>query len=187
MTADQLSAPAAQERPGAGQPEVSRMPRETLTERFWAKVAKAGPYECWEWTGSTHPYGSISVDGKTAYAHRVAYELAVGPIPEGLHIDHLCRNKGCVNPAHLEVVSPGENVLRGIGPTARAARKTHCVHGHPFSGENLYITREGTRGCRACKRERARMTRRRNRLKRVRAWADRLSPQTAEEAPDAGS
>jgi hypothetical protein len=80
----------------------------------------------------------------------VAYELAIGPIPEGLTIDHLCRNRGCVNPAHLEAVTNRTNLLRGDGIAALNARKTHCKRGHEFTPENTYVWREGTRACRAC-------------------------------------
>lgn len=71
---------------------------------------------CWNWSGSHTPkgYGRISVSGKAAYTHRESYQLHVGPIPAGLHIDHLCRNRGCFNPDHLEAVTPGENIRRGL-------------------------------------------------------------------------
>jgi len=88
-------------------------------------------------------------------AHRAVYEALVGPIPKGLSLDHLCRNRACVNPEHLEPVSLVENVMRGVSPHAVNARKTHCAHGHAFTAENTYMVR-GERVCRACGRERSR-------------------------------
>ncbi len=87
------------------------------------------------------------------YVHRYMWECRHGPIASELHVDHLCRNRACGNPAHMELVSPGENVLRGEGPTAINARKTHCIHGHEYTPENTYHRREGWRGCRTCRRE----------------------------------
>lgn len=123
----------------------------TLEERFWAKVDKDGPNGCWLWTASTNlqGYGQF-FDGKTVLAHRFAYERLVGPIPEGLVTDHLCRTPLCVNPAHLEPVTQRENMLRGETVIAANARKTHCKRGHPLSGENLVIDGQGWRQCRIC-------------------------------------
>lgn len=90
-------------------------------------------------------------------AHRVVYEELVGPIPDGLMLDHLCRVRHCVNPEHLEPVTNRENVLRGEGHSAKAARATHCLKGHPYAGENLRILSNGWRRCRACHRERERI------------------------------
>jgi hypothetical protein len=127
-------------------------PYRPVEERFWEKVNKRGPDECWPWTAAVgkHGYGVLGVGPhKTTTAPRFAYELLVGPIPKGLTIDHLCRNRLCVNPNHLEVVTRGENVLRGESVPAQNARKTHCKRGHLLAGDNLIITSQGRR-CRAC-------------------------------------
>lgn len=146
---------------GCGEPCARRFVkghnrRRDVVERFWAKVDKTEG--CWNWTGVLlRGYGQFAYRRRMVLAHRFAYELLVGPIPDGLVIDHLCRNPRCVNPAHLEPVTPRENVLRGVGPSAVHAVKTHCIHGHPFDEANTYIrTRNGTkiRDCRACNRER---------------------------------
>lgn len=103
-------------------------------------------------------YGKVGLppaDGlpkRTAKVHRVVYEALVGPIPDGMVIDHLCRQPSCVNPAHLEPVTRRENVLRGLTLPAANARKTHCKHGHEFTPENTYLFPTGTRGCRTCAR-----------------------------------
>lgn len=120
-------------------------------EKFWARVEKTEG--CWNWTGGKQGggYGTLHVgDGRYQLAHRYSYELHIGPIPEGLTLDHKCRNRGCVNPAHLEPVTNRENILRGTSPSALHARKTHCPAGHAYEGDNL-IRRRGTRECRQCK------------------------------------
>jgi len=117
------------------------------TERFWAAAGSPGP-DCWLWSAARTGagYGVLAVAGKMLLAHRFAYELLVGPIPEGLQIDHLCRNRGCVNPAHLEPVTCQVNLLRGIN---RNRDKTHCWRGHEFTAANTRLTRNG-RTCKAC-------------------------------------
>jgi len=112
------------------------------------------PNGCWQWTGRLTPdgYGHSFIDGKLRMAHRVVYERAIGPIPPGLQLDHLCRNRGCVNPYHMQPVTQRENALRGNGFSGVNARKTHCPRGHKFSEENTYRSPKGGRFCRACRR-----------------------------------
>lgn len=130
-----------------------------LAERLLEKVSVNPITGCHEWTAarSASGYGKIYVLGRprtnrVVPAHRVAYELWVGPIPEGLQLDHLCRNRACVNPAHLEPVTQRVNLLRGMSPAADNARKTQCPRGHVYNGANTY-RRNGDRKCRACHRE----------------------------------
>lgn len=121
----------------------------TQQQRFWAKVKKAG---CWIWTGSKMPngYGHFEYDGKTQLSHRIAYELIKGKIPKGMTLDHICRYRDCVNPDHLEVVTQKENVLRGIGITAKNAKKTHCPKGHEYTKANTRLDKYNRRYCRKC-------------------------------------
>jgi hypothetical protein len=127
---------------------------QTPEERFWAKVHKTEG--CWVWTAPTNGgYGHIAIDGRCRMAHRVAYEWSVGPIPAGLVIDHLCRNRACVNPAHMEVVTHQVNILQGTGASASAARRTHCPQGHLLDGRKSV----GSRYCKTCNRERERRKR----------------------------
>lgn len=108
------------------------------------------------WNGYGRIRGSVKGVEYHFFAHRRIYEMLRGPVPDDLTLDHLCRVRHCVNPAHLEPVSNRENVLRGVGPTAENARRTHCRRGHPFAGKNLILTpaSDGTsgvwRGCREC-------------------------------------
>ncbi len=124
-------------------------------EEFLAQLERGGE-GCWVWRGSKDRagYGRISHARENALVHRLAYELLVGPIPDGLTLDHLCRNRACYNPEHLEPVTNKENVLRGVSPSAQHAKKTHCPRGHPYAGDNLYVARRGNRGCRTCQRAR---------------------------------
>lgn len=147
-----------------------------MTERFWSKVTKSD--HCWEWTAATDGggYGAYfvrKVDGRTvlARAHRWAYEELVGPIPDGLVLDHLCRNRRCVNPAHLEPVTQGVNIARGemVARAVEARRAiTHCPKGHGYTPENTVHRKSGARTCRECNRLRCEQNnRRRARAKRV--------------------
>lgn len=145
-------------------PKGAYLHKQTPVEpRFWAKVRSAEDVNlCWEWTGSKlKGYGQIRVACRTRYAHRWAYERFVGPIPDGLELDHLCRNPGCVNPAHLEPVTHRVNMLRGETVGARHAAVTACPAGHPYDEANTGRTASGGRRCLACHRERERGRKRR--------------------------
>lgn len=141
-----------------GDPLASGRTPKTLRERFESKVIRA-ENGCWEWSGSHFQatgYAIFNVpsdrDGRwrPATGHRVSYELHVGPIPDGLSIDHLCRNRGCVNPAHLEPVTTRVNMLRGEAPSAVSVRENRCLQGHEFTPENTYTKPNGKRQCREC-------------------------------------
>lgn len=129
-----------------------------LLPRFAAEVAAPSASACWEWVGARldRGYGVMGrPGGGSRLAHRISYEVFVGPIPDGLTIDHLCRNTWCVNPAHLEPVSQGENVRRGdagLETGARQRAKTHCPAGHAYTGENTRVDRHGKRSCLTCER-----------------------------------
>lgn len=147
--------------------QLDRYPRVRIIgdfeERFWSKVDKNGPVSdhrpdlgpCWVWVSILKPagYGQFHEGvspNRALLAHRVAYELLVGPVPDGLQIDHLCRVRRCVNPGHLEPVTPAENTRRG------AAVITHCPAGHPYDEENTRVRPNGHRGCNTCNRASAR-------------------------------
>ena len=114
------------------------------------------PNGCWVWQRSIGAggYGQAwdTNNKKVVKAHRFSYERSVGPIPDGLTIDHLCRVRACVNPAHLEPVTPRTNILRGVAPSARQAQQTHCKNGHALTGDNVYPTLRG-RHCRQCRKD----------------------------------
>ena len=127
-------------------------PHERLDGKY--TVNQAG---CWEWTGKTHTHGygiiaacvvTTGIAPKELRAHRVSYEKYIGPIPDGMILDHLCCNRRCINPLHLEPVTNRENLRRGGG--YHSAAKTHCKYGHEFTEQNTLITKAGFRNCRTC-------------------------------------
>lgn len=124
---------------------------------------------CWDWVGAHTPKGYGRYHYKKQYkaAHRVLYESVNGPVPDGLTIDHLCRNRGCVNPAHLEPVTMRENILRGESFAAVGARQTHCKHGHLLAGDNVLRQRVTGRRCRTCRQA---FDHRQERRQRSRPW-----------------
>lgn len=123
---------------------------EPLRSLFWGRIGSME--DCWVWIGYkvNSGYGYFKHKGTMYPAHRVSYWIHKGKVPEGLCLDHLCRNKGCVNPEHLEAVTNKENVLRGVGISAQNARKTHCARGHEFTPENTY-NYKGNRSYRCCR------------------------------------
>lgn len=133
-------------------------------KRFWSKVALPNGEGCMLWMASKYPsgYGAFSLNGKMRYAHRIAYELAYGLIPDGLQTDHLCRVRHCVAPLHLEAVTQAENIRRGeVGCHQRA--RTECLNGHSFTELNTYYRTDGGRGCRICRRKQNRQAKQRRR------------------------
>lgn len=141
--------------------------KRSVPARFWTKVDKVGPAPahrpdlgpCWLWAAYVNPdgYGTFRVDHAESMrlAHRVAYVLAVGPIGDGLELDHLCRVRHCVRPAHLEPVTGLVNTERSTLPARRGVgngSKTHCPSGHPYDDVNTYWTPAGERQCRICRR-----------------------------------
>lgn len=126
----------------------------------WDKIQKTET--CWNWTGSINRsgYGEYYKYNRTFRAHRFIYEILVDKVPRELVIDHLCKNRKCVNPAHLEPVTNRENLIRGDGISSLNSRKTHCVHGHPFDEKNTSKRKRKNgviwRVCRECMNEKQR-------------------------------
>lgn len=165
--------------------DAHRKTPEARWSRFWVKVDKNGPDgihsqtgknlgPCWLWTGAmagpgSEKYGHAHFGDGMERCHILTYEAEHGPVPAGLVVDHLCRTRRCVRPSHLEAVTQRENLVRGVGIIAIAAKKTQCVNGHELVGMNLVID-EGKRRCNECRRERRkRAARRDGRTQRVRA------------------
>jgi hypothetical protein len=133
-----------------------------LPSRFWSKLVLDEATGCWQWTAAliSNGYGSyFRAHGASRLAHKTAFEVLVGAVPRGLELDHRCRNRACVNPAHLEPVTRRENTMRGLRPAqmrVRNVNKTHCKHGHEYVPENIYVCPRGKRECKTCQRERSR-------------------------------
>lgn len=130
--------------------DQDRLIKRLLSEKT---VTDAG---CWEWRlNMSKGYGGIHVPSlkKTPRAYRFLYEALVGPVPDGLHLDHVCRNRACINPDHLEPVTLVENVMRGESFSAKNAKKTSCNNGHPYTPENTYVLGDGSRKCKTCSKE----------------------------------
>lgn len=135
-------------------------------DRVESKVFEEPNSGCWLWGGALMPdgYGCTRIDNKTIKTHRLMYEFHKGEIEKDLEIDHLCRNRACCNPAHLEAVTHKENCRRG-NAGLHCKNKTHCPKGHPYSEENTYVNPAGSRECRICKRDRKREARRKKKCR----------------------
>lgn len=132
------------------------VPPRPAIDRFEEKLIRT-PGGCWRWVaaGVPHGYGVFFFNGKQGYAHRFSHEHFIGPIPSGWVVDHLCRNRRCVNPMHLQAVTYQTNLLRGFTIPARNTAKFACPAGHAYTPENTYYRANGSRVCRKCGAERA--------------------------------
>lgn len=120
-----------------------------LPERFWSKVTVT-PRSCWEMGNKPNAYGGFWLNGTSHRAHRLVWDRLVGPIGDGLDLDHLCRNKPCCNPAHLEPVTRSVNIRRGYTPDADIAKRTHCSKGHELTVDNVLDSKVPYKHCKTC-------------------------------------
>lgn len=148
-------------------PILVRKPQPVTPMQRWCALVDlpAEPDGCWRWKGyvTRAGYAGFRYDGASRFGHKYGYERFIGPVPDGMELDHLCRNRACVNPVHLEAVTNGDNVRRGMGPPGINHRKTHCVRGHPFDSANTMLVpirgrKNPTRRCRTCATEKHRPT-----------------------------
>lgn len=131
---------------------LSKEELDKFESRLQARIMKT--YLCWYWTGTlSDGYGRIVRKGKYLRVHRIMYEKYKGKIPKGKVLDHKCRNRACCNPDHLEIVTSKDNILRGVGAFALNSKKTHCVNGHEFDGNNTGRDHRGNRFCKTCQRK----------------------------------
>lgn len=141
-----------------------------LPNRFWSKASVNDATGCWEWNAqkSHNGYARFQLESQPQRAHRVSYQALVGAIPEGMTLDHLCRVRHCVNPAHLEPVTQAENNRRAARASSRKGfplkTRTHCPVGHPYDEANTAVSRNGKRRCRACTHTRKRRYRQEGRV-----------------------
>lgn len=164
----------------------SNRPLMGLPARFWGMVRVNPESGCWQWTGSKgkkgygHGYGIFNLNRLPQKPHRLTYEALLGPIPPNFELDHLCRNRGCCNPEHLEPVTHAENMARSI-----RAMQTHCKRGHEFTEANTYRAKNGTRSCRRCHadREYARQVARRTEANQVAGDPCQMCPCTDHVVP----